>query len=313
MTHFFPQTDEQTPLVSVNNPVLIDMVKMSNQFEEIHELLCLAKFYVHDPLNVKHSDFKHMTVIPAKVEFEKVSVGSPRVISLEDENAYNRELRILASEVSLVVCIPNGPNKLSNTTIKMLVDKAVKSPYTRWLLDGIHFVSYAKLLAAIGSAVVKQNYFWNSHVVCLNYCEHDYYKTLEEESNRSRVILDTHIRTNPNINVYDWSMNHELVIGENGTALMRLLGGTPEHYEHFLGMVYSSCDAFNHNLRHAITKISVFSETNPFKISMIGDRLFIYRLHTHEHYLYNQNKRIIDMYKSGLLVEKKVDEDDKTR
>jgi hypothetical protein len=106
-------------------------------------------------------------------------------------------------------------------------------------------------------------------------------------------------------------MNHELIMGQNGTALMRLLGGTPEHYEHFLGMVYSSCDAFNQTLRYAITKINGFAETNPFKISMVSDRLFIHRLHTHEHCLYHQNRRIIEMYENDLLVEKKVDEDDK--
>jgi hypothetical protein len=120
--------------------------------------------------------------------------------------------------------------------------------------------------------------------------DHSYYKAIDRNTKVFSLV---------NENIYDYSMNHELCFGDEGNALLRIFQMGSDHFDHFLGMVYSVCDGFDDEFRVAVTQLSTSHDTHPFKITAMGSRVIITRLYTHEHYLFEQYKDLIDSFKAG--------------
>lgn len=278
------------------NPIISEIEILINEFEEIKEVSCLAKFCVYNPKQGKKKEIKHYTSIPIRINKENNSfdVGDVKVIT------DTRDLLAIAANCDLVAVIPNGPIAPNEKLIKTIVNNAAsKHPYERCIFDNGNFYQFQEVMCYLGLSIIKHSYFWPSHERCMS-IGHSYYKNIDHNT---KALFSN------NENIYDYSMNHELCFGLDGTALLRIFQMGSDHFDHFLGMVYSVCDGFDDEFRVAVTQLSTSHDTHPFKISTMGSRIIITRLYTHEHYLFEQYKDLIDSYRSGKVIIKTDDDE----
>lgn len=279
----------------LKNPIVSEVDYLLTEFEEIQTVSYMAKFCIlKTKLNIDEA-FIHYTVVPIKVDYKSSNVSVGDIVLT---NSYQR-LKEIASKCDLVALIPNGPTQINDKALTVIVNRALFMPIgSRMIIDNDHFYSFDDVMSYLGIAIIKHSYFWMSHQYCMS--THEYYKHLNVHSQMLLEILGT--------NVYAWSMDHECTFGYEGNALMRIFDMSSEHFDHFLSLLYSSCDGFDDNFRVSVTRLSSSYETNPFVIQMLGSNIVITKLHTHEHYLYLEHKNLIDKFKQGKVTIDATDE-----
>lgn len=279
----------------IPNPVLENKDLLISRFEDIESTFKKCKFSV---IKTSNRPIEHYTFLSIE-EVENIDkqgihiyMHKVKADSLEAASAHY-------SQSAFVLAIANGPETINIRSAFSLMSN-VNVNKNKFMIHENEFISFNKIMAYLGQAVIKHGYFWSAD----NYASSldlQYYKDL------SNHLLSSIKSKTSCVNAYDYSMNFIDSFGHDGSALMDIFEMKLDQYDHFVSMVYCECKSLEAVEQKIIELTSYCYNSHPFKISVHGSDIIITRLHTYEHYLYMQYQELIEKYKKGLVEFKKDD------